>query len=185
MPIADKVAAAKQINELLKSVLSTGGFRLKYKITVDPPATEDSDKWNRPSIAVEFEGPDDSLLVARNAELLNSLEHLSLKMLQLDRHEHHLVSFDSRNQKETRKNELRMAAEVAAERVRKSGVPYHFAAMNSRERRLLHLELSQLSDLKTESDGEGRDRHVVLFPKDYQPGSERAQAPRRPFGRRR
>jgi spoIIIJ-associated protein len=163
-------------------VLANGGFRLKYKITVDPPATEDADKWNRPSIAVEFEGPDDALLVARTAELLNSLEHLSLKMLQLERQEHHLVSFDSRNQKETRKNELRMAAEVAAERVRKSGVPYHFAAMNSRERRMLHLALSQMSDLKTESDGEGRDRHVVLFPKDYQPN---AQPPRKPFGRRR
>lgn len=182
MPLTDKVAAAKKVNELLKTVLSTGGFKLKYKIVVDPPATEDDDKWNRPSIAVEFEGPDDSLLLARNAELLNSLEHLSLKALQLERHEHHLVSFDTRNQKETRKNELRMAAEVAAERVRKSGVPYHFAAMNSRERRMLHLALSQMSDLKTESDGEGRDRHVVLFPKDYQPSS---QPPRRPFGRRR
>lgn len=182
MPLTDKVASAKKVNELLKTVLSTGGFRLKYKIVVDPPATEDEDKWNRPSIAVEFEGPDDSLLLARNAELLNSLEHLSLKALQLERHEHHLVSFDTRNQKETRKNELRMAADVAAERVRKSGVPYHFAPMNSRERRMLHLALSQMPDLKTESDGEGRDRHVVLFPKDYQPSS---QPPRRPFGRRR
>lgn len=75
-----------------------------------------------------------------------------------------------------------MAAEVAAEKVRKSGVPYHFAAMNSRERRLLHLALSTMEDLKTESDGEGRDRHVVLFPKDYKPST---QPPRRPFGRRR
>lgn len=182
MPLADKVAAAKQVNELLKMVLSTGGFRLKYKIVVDPPATEDAEKWNRPAIAVEFEGPDDSLLLARNAELLNSLEHLSLKMLHLERDEHHLISFDTRNQKEVRKTELKMAAEVAAERVRKSGVPYHFAPMNSRERRMLHLALAQVSDLKTESDGEGRDRHVVVFPKDYTPS---AQPPRRPFGRRR
>jgi spoIIIJ-associated protein len=183
MPLTDKVAAAKQVNEMLKTALSLGGFRLKYKIVVDPPATEeDGDKWNRPVIAVEFEGPDDSLLIARNAELLNSLEHLSLKMLQLERNEHHLVSFDSRNQKETRKHELRMAADVAAERVRKSGVPFHFAPMNSRERRLLHIALSEVPDLKTESDGEGRDRHVVLFPKDYTPST---QPPRRPFGRRR
>jgi spoIIIJ-associated protein len=182
MPLTDKVAAAKQVNEMLKTALSLGGFRLKYKIVVDPPVTEDGDQWNRPAIAVEFEGPDDALLLARNAELLNALEHLSLKALHLERHEHHLVSFDTRNQKEVRKNELRMAAEVAAEKVRKSGVPYHFAAMNSRERRLLHLALSTMEDLKTESDGEGRDRHVVLFPKDYKPST---QPPRRPFGRRR
>jgi spoIIIJ-associated protein len=182
MPLTDKVAAAKQVNEMLKTALSLAGFRLKYKIVVDPPATEDEDKWNRPAIAVEFEGPDDSLLLARNAELLNALEHLSLKSLHLERHEHHLVSFDTRNQKEVRKNELRMAADVAAEKVRKSGVPFHFAPMNSRERRLLHLALSTMDDLKTESDGEGRDRHVVLFPKEFKPS---AQPPRRPFGRRR
>ncbi len=37
MPITDKVAAAKQIGEFLQTVISHGGFKLKYRITVDPP----------------------------------------------------------------------------------------------------------------------------------------------------
>ena len=40
--------------------------------------------------------------------------------------------------KALRAEELLMAAETAAEKVRKSGVPYAFPPMNSRERRLLH-----------------------------------------------
>ena len=33
MPIADKVAAANQLNEFLKGVIRHGGFQLKYRIT--------------------------------------------------------------------------------------------------------------------------------------------------------
>jgi spoIIIJ-associated protein len=39
--------------------------------------------------------------------------------------------------------------------------------MSSRERRMVHLALRDEADLRTESDGEGRDRCVVLYPADY------------------
>jgi spoIIIJ-associated protein len=56
---------------------------------------------------------------------------------------------------------------VAAEKVRQTGAPFHFAPMSSRERRMVHLVLRDEADLRTESDGEGRDRCVVLYPADY------------------
>jgi spoIIIJ-associated protein len=62
-----------------------------------------------------------------------------------------------------------MAASVAAEKVRQTGTPFHFAPMSSRERRMVHLALRDEADLRTESDGEGRDRCVVLYPADYKP----------------
>jgi spoIIIJ-associated protein len=60
-----------------------------------------------------------------------------------------------------------MSARVAAEKVRHSGTPYQFAPMSSRERRILHLALRDEQDLRTESEGEGLRRSVVLYPKDY------------------
>jgi spoIIIJ-associated protein len=60
-----------------------------------------------------------------------------------------------------------MAASVAAEKVRQTGTPFHFAPMSSRERRIVHLALRDQSDLRTESDGEGFNRCVVLYPSDY------------------
>ena len=39
MPLTDAVAAAKQIDALFKPLLVQGGFRLKYKITVNGPAS--------------------------------------------------------------------------------------------------------------------------------------------------
>ena len=82
MPSLDNVAAANKINDLLKVVLSQGGFRLKYRITVNQPsASPEEDLWRSPDILVDMAGPDSGLLLERGAELLNSFEHLALKAL--------------------------------------------------------------------------------------------------------
>src|SRR2546425_661600 len=73
-----------------------------------------------------------------------------------------------------RLEELRMAASVAAERVRKTGAPYEFAPMSSRERRIVHLALRDHPDLRTESQDEGGRRRVVVYPKDYKAASKLA-----------
>ena len=77
MSIPDKVGAANKINELLGGVVTRGGLRLKYRITVDPPLAENRD-WEKPEILVEFSGPDSPLLLERGAELLRSLELLTM-----------------------------------------------------------------------------------------------------------
>src|SRR5207253_10144772 len=140
MPIPDKIAAAKQINEFLRGVVANAGLRLKYRISVGPPLAEDRD-WEKPEILVEFSGPDSPLLLERGAELLRSLELLTMEMLRLPGGEHEKVSFDCMNHRSMRLEELRLAADVAAERVRKTGTPYEFAPMSSRERRIVHLAL--------------------------------------------
>ena len=170
MPIPDKLAAAKKINEFLQSVVTHGGLRLKYRITVDPPLAENRD-WEKPEILVDFAGPDSVLLLDRGGELLRALELLALEMLHLPSGEHEKISFDCQNQRSLRLEELRMAAAVAAEKVRKTGTPFHFAPMSSRERRIVHLALRDYADLRTESDGEGLRRCVVLYPADYKPAT--------------
>ena len=172
MPLQDNVAAANKINDLLKVILSRGGFRLKYRITVNQPAavanpSEEQGGWRNPDILVDVAGPDSGLLLERGAELLNSFEHLALKALRLEADDHDKLSFDCRNSKAVRREELKLAADVAAEKVRKTGVPYEFAPMNSRERRMLHLALGSTADLRTESAGEGGRRYVVVYPKNY------------------
>src|SRR5207253_9340718 len=133
MPIPDKIAAAKQINEFLRGVVANAGLRLKYRISVDPPMAEDRD-WEKPEILVELSGPDSPLLLERGAELLRSLELLAMEMLRLPANEHEKICFDCMNHRSMRLEELRMAASVAAERVRKSGVPTLAAMRNSSSR---------------------------------------------------
>ncbi len=174
MPIPDKIAAAKKIDELLRGVVTHGGLHLKYRITVDPPLPEQRD-WERHEILVELSGPDSTLLLERGGELLRALELLALEMLRLPGNEHEKICFDCMNQRAMRLEELRLAAGVAAERVRKTGMPYEFAPMSSRERRIVHLALRDQADLHTESQGEGGRRCLVVFPKNYKPLSKPAR----------
>lgn len=174
MPIPDKIAAAKKIDELLRSVVTQGGLHLKYRITVDPPLPEERE-WERPEILVELSGPDSVLLLQRGGELLRAVELLATEMLRLPGNEHEKISFDCMNHRAMRLEELRVAADVAAERVRKSGMPYEFAPMSSRERRIVHLALRDHTDLRTESQGEGARRCLVVYPKDQKPAGKPAR----------
>ena len=151
---------------MLSGIVTHGGLRLKYRITVDPPLAEDRD-WERPEILVEFSGPDSPLLLERSGELLRAIELLAIEMLRLPGNEHEKICFDSMNHRAMRLQELRAAAEVAADKVRQTGVPYHFAPMSSRERRIVHLAFRDQLDLRTESEGEGPRRCLVVYPKSY------------------
>jgi spoIIIJ-associated protein len=173
MPIPDKIAAAKKIDEFLRNVVTNGGLHLRYRITVDPPLADERD-WERPEIMVELSGPDSPLVLERGGELLRSLELLALEMLRLPGNDHEKIRFDCMNQRAIRLEELRVAADVAAERVRKTGVPYEFSPMSSRERRIVHLALREHADLRTESQGEGGRRCLVVYPKDYKPAAKPA-----------
>ncbi len=170
----NKVESANQLNAFLGPVVRHAGLKLKYRITVDPPMADDRD-WERPEILVEFAGPDAALLLERGAELLRSLELLGMEMLHLAGNEHEKISFDCMGHRKARLEELRMSARVAAEKVRHSGTPYQFAPMSSRERRILHLALRDEQDLRTESEGEGLRRSVVLYPKDYSAPTNRSR----------
>ena len=172
----DKVAAANKINQFLQAVVTHGGLRLKYRIVVDPPLPENRD-WEKPEILVDFAGPDSTLLLDRGGELLRALELIALEMLHLSSGEHEKVCFDCQNRRSMRIQELRAAATVAAEKVRKTGAPYQFSPMSSRERRIVHLALRDEGDLHTESEGEGAERRLVVYPKDYK-GAAGKPAPR-------
>jgi len=167
--LQDKVAVARKIESLLNTVINTGGFKLKYRITVNPPPPPGGGDLEQPEILVELAGPDSSLLLERNGEMLRAVETIVHESLRLSSEDHDKISFDCKGYRAARQQELRLAAQVAAERVIKTGMPYSFAPMSSRERRLIHLAFRDHQSLTTQSEGEGGRRYVVLYPRDYKP----------------
>src|ERR1700740_2938162 len=163
MPIADLQEAAQKIAGFLANLNKLGGMRLKYRITAGDGARAPEGLEAR-VIYVELGGLDVPLLTQHNGELLRALETVAVQILRLDQREHDLVSFDAGNYKALRAQELRLAAETAAEKVLKSGIPYAFPPMNSRERRLLHLAFRGMDGVEPASSGEGQDRFLAVFP---------------------
>jgi spoIIIJ-associated protein len=198
--------AARKIEDFLRVLSTTGGLNLKSNILAcngqvqsnssDPAgalparAVQPSPSDSNPQITVELSGPDTSLLLAHNGELLLAIEHIAAKILRLESEEHDRISFDAEGFKATRNRELDLMAETAIQKVRATGEPYSFSPMTSRERRILHLSLAK-SGLPTASSGTGPGRFVVLYPEGLQPGpsaassaEDRTRAIRNSFRRR-
>jgi spoIIIJ-associated protein len=185
----DPDQAAKKIAGFLKTLSTTGGLKLKSEIRIgsEEPKPNSADQ---PKITVDLSGPDTSLLLARNGELLHAIELVAAKILRLEPEEHDQIYFDAEGFKATRNRELDLMAEMAVEKVRVTGRPFSFAPMNSRERRILHLALAK-SGLPTASSGEGPGRFVVLYPEGLEPvqprtpsAEDRTRAIRNTFRRR-
>jgi len=183
MPIADLQSAAQKIAGFLVSLNKLGGMRLKYRITAGDGA-RDPEGMEARVLYVELAGPDVPLLTQHNGELLRALETVAAQMLRLDQREHDLISFDAGNFKALRAQELRMAAEAAAEKVMRTGVPYAFPPMNSRERRLMHLTFKEIEGVETASQGEGPGRFLAVYPAGKTDLPVAAPVSPRGFGRR-
>src|SRR5690242_21935138 len=126
--LQDKVATAKKIDAFLKNVIASGAFKLKYRITVNPPASQEMET---PEILVELAGPDSQLLLERGGEVLRALEVLTHESLHLHAEDHDKVSFDCRGYRAARQQELKLAAQVAADRVLQSGLDRKSTRLNS------------------------------------------------------
>jgi len=184
MPIEDLQQAAQKIAGFLNTLNKLGGLRLKYRISAGE-GESDAQGGARQIINVELAGPDVPLVIQHNGELLRALETLAAQMMRLDHHEHHLVSFDAENFKALRAQELQLAAETAAEKVRQTGMPYSFPPMNSHERRMMHMACKGLQGVETASVGEGPNRFLVIFPegKTDMPVAPQVRPPSRPDSR--
>jgi len=152
---------APRIEEFLNQVFKLAGFQLSF--TVAEGETPHPD-FENPDLMVRFTGPDVDLLLSNKAELLLALEQLTMEAIGMAPEEHSRICFDANDRRILRIEELRMSAQAASERVKKSRQPFHFSPMNSRERRILHLALRDETDVRSESVGEGPIRQVVIVP---------------------
>lgn len=152
-----------KLNEFLTPVLEHSGFQLRYELKAsENPHPE----VENPEVTVHFAGDDVDLLLENRAELLLALEHLSMEAMRLPAEDHSLISFDANSYRLLRVEELRMSALAAAEKVKRTHVPFHFNPMSSRERRVIHLALREEKELRSESLGVGPARAVVIVPAD-------------------
>lgn len=181
-------SAAQKMEDFFRILTTVGGLNLESHIlacngqvqpnssvpagvsqsasTELPQTAPNSEPDGNIEVKVEFTGPDTPLLLAHNGELLHAIEHIATKILRLEPEAHDRVSFDAEGFKATRDHNLRLSAEAAIQKVRSTGQPYSFPPMTSRERRMLHLVLTQ-SGLPTASSGEGPRRFVVLYPEGH------------------
>ena len=172
----DGQAAAAQLRTFLEAMIGHAGFRLKIEIRATTGQFQRD--YENPDLVVDFSGPDAGLLLENRAELLRAIEQVAMEVLDLEHDLHERVFFDCQDYRLLRIQELELAAQAAADRVKRTGIPYKFGSMTGRERRVIHMALRGDGEVRTESEGLGLNRQVVIHPRN-------ASKPAQPFARRR
>lgn len=100
-------------------------------------------------------------LIGNHGDTMRSLQYLTSMALKTAEHEITRVNVDIADYKKQRAHRLEDKAQAWLDEVKQSNEDKHLPPMNSADRRTLH-KLAGENGLVTESEGEGRDRHIVL-----------------------
>jgi spoIIIJ-associated protein len=149
------------IERILKEVLRAGRFELSFVIRKRARA---EDELEAPEFVVDFTGPDVDLLLEKNGSLLDAFEYVVLRAARLEEDLFGRITLDAKDWRRLRAEELKLMAQIAAERVIETGDPFTLQPMSPRERRIVHLALRDLPAVRTASEGSGSERKVVIHP---------------------
>ena len=156
MITADKNDTDAWLEEFLSGLIDLAGFDLWVE-EIDVEAETNT-------YFVRLEGPDKARAIGRDGQVLEAIQHLVVSSganagLAKDRIVIDVGDYRRRREEKVREDAVRLAEETA-----QTQQPCDFAPMPPRERRLVHMVVSQMAGVRTESVGEGEDRFVRLIP---------------------
>ncbi len=161
----DRQAATEALRHFLENMVRVSGLELNVNVRAMPV----EGAGGGAEVLADLDGKDKEILLERGAEVLKAFEHLAFRALRLEPAFLEKIHVDCGGYRALRFEELRMTARVAAERVQTSRQPFRLNPMSSRERRIVHLALKDVSGIRTESVGVGEERQVVIHPADSKP----------------
>jgi len=117
------------------------------------------------TLTVRIEGKDVAFFLDDDADVLEGLDHLLQRMYQRALDPRRLV-VTCEGYRVERDEGLRRTAQELAEAVRRDGVPRTTRALNSYERRVVHVTLAAEPGIRTYSVGEEGNRRVTVAPRE-------------------
>jgi len=135
----------------LEDILSFFGANLAIHATAD----EDVIELSVPSSELN------AFLIGRGAETLRSIQFIVSTALRAKDAELTRVNVDVANYKQQRAERMAEKAEAWIKQVRETGEDF-VGNLNPADRRIVHRVASDYSDIKTYSEGEGRERRIII-----------------------
>ena len=152
-----KAVAKETVTELLD--------KMGVKADVSAHLGESDDPRFPPPVIVDITGNDLSILIGRRAETLNALQFIARLIVgkELGRGVHIIV--DVEGYRVRRERSLRQLARRMASQAVRTGRRQVLEPMPANERRIIHIELRDETDVTTESVGDEPRRKVTINPK--------------------
>jgi len=148
----EKEAVKKLCQELLEKM----GIKADIKVK--------GDKENE-ALVVEINSPEDNaLLVGYHGQNLMALQTILGLIVAHQQDKWRRILVDVGGYRQERKAKLEEMAQNWAEKAIATGQPVTVHRLNASERRIVHLFLKNKEEVKTFSEGEGKERYLVIAP---------------------
>jgi spoIIIJ-associated protein len=117
------------------------------------------------TLTINFSGADRPLLLSNTAAVLNSLEYLVNKAFRTEKDQRiSSLVCDSDKYRQHREAELVLLAQMASKKVLTQRRPLSLQPMTPRERRIVHLALAEIEGVRSQSEGDGENRSITIYP---------------------
>ena len=116
--------------------------------------------------AGSIETKDAGRLIGSRGESLDSLQLLVNQMVskKVEEGQYKRVVVDVAGWRKQKEEELKSSAQSWGKQVLETGKEMELEPQSAWQRRIVHMTISEMKGLSSESVGEGRDRHIVIKP---------------------
>ncbi len=115
--------------------------------------------------AVTVPQEESGILIGYHGETQSALQYLTGQIVNKGQEKWDRVIVNVNGYRDQREVQLKQMANNAADRALASGSEIEMPFLTPAERRIIHMELSARSDVSSFSEGDGRDRRLVIAPK--------------------
>ena len=141
------------IKEFLKEIIENMGLEVSFEVVTKDERT-----------TIKMYSNNNPIIIGKNGHTLKALENLVKQKIQNDTGIFYKINLDVSNYKEKIQKSIERLAKTTAREVAKTKIPVALDNMTSYERRIVHNVLTDFKGVKTESEGEEPNRHVVIKP---------------------
>mgnify|MGYP004616264251 FL=1 len=142
-----------ELKEFIRKLVENVGLEVSIEVT---------NKDDR--LTIRLFSNKDKILIGREGATLKAIETIAKQYIQNTTGIYYKFNLDVSNYKEKNQKRLEWLAKKTAKEVVETKMPASLDNMTSYERRIIHNILTDFKGVKTESEGEEPNRHVVIKP---------------------
>lgn len=120
---------------------------------------------NADEVLYNISGGNSAVLIGKRGQTLEAMQYLVDKIVNKQSEQRIRIQIDVEGYMESRKENLKSLAVRLAEKTKRTGKPTTISQMTAHDRRIVHLELKDDKDVRTQSVGDGYYRRLIIFPK--------------------
>lgn len=117
-------------------------------------------------INYQISGGDSSRLIGKRGQTLEAIQYILEKIVNQKQEKKVRVRVDIEDYLKNKETKLVGMAEKLSGKAIKTGRPVSMGQLNAHDRRIVHIALKSKSNIRTQSQGQGFYRKLIIFPKN-------------------